>query len=62
MSWLASYLVVGLTFYTVVAIARRHTFEGATAWPITKGVLFGVLGWPVMLPIMIYWKIKRIDP
>lgn len=41
------YLAIGLGFYTGVALCRPHTFRGAPVLAIIRGVLFGILLWPL---------------
>jgi len=41
------YLLIGIGFYIGLAITRRDTFQKATVWSVIKGILLGILLWPV---------------
>jgi hypothetical protein len=49
-----NYFLFGLGFYTGVALCRRHTFKGSTLCGIARGVVIGILLWPLAIPLVYY--------
>jgi hypothetical protein len=47
-----TYFETGVVIYTVLAIARRKTFDGADKASIARGILFCMLLWPVGLIVV----------
>lgn len=51
---LRQYLIFGLLFYAVVALLRWRSFKDADIGGILRGVLFGVVLWPVAMLYMLF--------
>lgn len=51
------YLLIGLVFWAILSLIRRHTFKGASFMSVVRGFLIGVLLWPIIAPVMlwIFW-------
>jgi hypothetical protein len=41
------YLTFGLGFYTAASLFNLHTFKSATPMSVLRGLLLGVLLWPI---------------
>jgi type IV secretory pathway TrbD component len=49
---MSAYLYIGLGVYLAATARHYYMFKGTSAIPIIKGVLFGVLLWPIALIIL----------
>jgi hypothetical protein len=49
---LIAYLTIGVGVYAAAACYNISSFEGAGAFAILKGIVFGILLWPVALYIL----------
>lgn len=49
---ISAYWLVGLGVWLGICAGNMHTFKGATAWSITKGLGVALMAWPFALLIV----------
>jgi len=47
------YFIFGLGFYTGVAILKRDTYKDASFGSVARGLIFGVLLWPIAMYVIL---------
>jgi len=58
---MSCYLLIGCFWYGVVALIRCDTFIGASKAGIARGVVLGVLLWPLLVVTFFAWLILVDD-
>jgi|GEM_PF-6248037 len=53
------YLLIGLGVYLAASAINRDTFKGASFVSCLRGVLFGLLLWPIGLVVLWNFKPER---
>lgn len=56
---MSNYLLTGWIFYGVMAILRRDTFKNADNASVFRGLVFGVLLWPVAMIYVAYDFLRK---
>lgn len=51
-----SYLMIGFGVYLAAAVMRFDTLMDHGLFPVLKGILFGVLLWPVALIVLYHTR------
>lgn len=63
---LKAYIIFGAWFYLYMAVTNIHTFKDADYKSILRGLLFGLLLWPLALYWIVLWlhrpAIPKIKP
>ena len=54
MGFIKFYLLPGIVFYTVMAIKNRDSFKDASVRSVLRGLIGGILVWPLVAIILIY--------
>lgn len=61
MSMLAVYFSFGLGFYTGLALKDPMGFVNASSADLIRGLLLGIVFWPIGLVIQIIFTIERMN-
>jgi hypothetical protein len=51
---MSAYLLIGWIFYLILAITRFKTYDGASFIDLMKGLILGVLLWPIAMVVMLF--------
>lgn len=54
------YLLIGLIFYIIIAILRYKSFKNADIAGLFRGILFGIVFWPLAM-IMTLMSMPKKD-
>lgn len=55
------YLTFGLGFYLGLALKNPKGFVDAGAGDLIRGVLLGILFWPIGLIVQVIWAINKLN-